>query len=107
MVFMTGFAYCSPLSVAKLTLTSNGVFIGIIGWFSMQDFMKLPDSEFKAGFNNWSERAYRVTSISGEQGQSLYSLEGYARPLLRHELLRVEAVMPPPRRRVVGKRSAL
>ncbi|OYV32737.1 MAG: hypothetical protein B7Z80_26030 [Rhodospirillales bacterium 20-64-7] len=64
-------------------------------------------SEFKAGFNNWSERAYRVTAIHGEQGQSLYTLEGYARPLLRHELLRVEAVMPPPRRRIVGKRSAL
>jgi hypothetical protein len=64
-------------------------------------------SEFKAGFNNWSEKVYRVTGIRNEQGQSMYSLQDYPRALLRHELLKVEAVMPPPRYRITGKRSVV
>jgi hypothetical protein len=63
-------------------------------------------SEFKAGFNNWSEKTYTVTAVGNEQGQGVYTLQDYPRPLLRHELLRVEAVMPPPRFRIRGKQSA-
>ena len=69
-------------------------------------------SEFKAGFNHWSERAYKVTSITFEQGQAKYFLEGYSEPnlgghvrkaLLRHELLRVEGVDKAPRYRLTRK----
>ena len=69
-------------------------------------------SEFKVGFNHWSERAYKVTSITFEQGQARYFLEGYSEPnlggharkaLLRHELLRVEGVDKAPRYRLTRK----
>ena len=69
-------------------------------------------TEFKSSFNRWSERAYKVTNITYEQGQAQYFLEGYSepglgghvrRPLLRHELLRVEAVEKAPRFRLFHK----
>ena len=71
-------------------------------------------SEFKAGFNHWSTRTYKVTGITYEQGQARYFLEGYSepglgghvrKPLLRHELLKVDAVEKAPRIRIVGKQS--
>ena len=71
-------------------------------------------SEFKAGFNHWSDRTYNVTRISYEQGQARYFLEGYSepnlgghvrKPLLRHELLKVEAVEKPPRFRLTRKQA--
>jgi hypothetical protein len=71
-------------------------------------------SEFKAGFNHWSDRTYNVTRISYEQGQARYFLEGYSepnlgghvrKPLLRHELLKVEGVEKPPRFRLTHKQA--
>jgi hypothetical protein len=61
-------------------------------------------SEYKASFNSWSEKAYTVASITHENGQARYFLAGYSepgsghvrKPLLRHELLRVEGVEPAP-----------
>ena len=84
---------------------------------SIGDFVKVVQkpgkySEFKAGFNHWSTRTYKVTGITYEQGQGRYFLEGYSepnlgghvrKPLLRHELLKVEGVEKPPRYRIVGK----
>ena len=72
-------------------------------------------SDFKAGFNFWSERTYKVARIFYEQGQARYFLEGYSepnlgghvrKPLLRHELLKVEAVEKPPRYRLNRKQAA-
>ena len=84
---------------------------------SIGDFVKIVQkpgkySEFKAGFNHWSERTYKVTAINYEQGQARYFLEGYSepnlgghvrKPLLRHELLKVEGVEKAPRYRIFGK----
>ena len=70
-------------------------------------------SEFKLGFNHWSEQAYKVTRIYFEQGQARYFLEGYSepggghvrKPLLRHELLKVEAVDRAPKYRLTHKQA--
>ena len=81
------------------------------------DFVKIIQkagkySEFKVGFNHWSTRAYKVVRIFYDQGQARYFLEGYSepglgghvrKPLLRHELLRVEAVEKAPRFRLFHK----
>ena len=84
---------------------------------SIGDFVKVVQkpgkySELKTGFNYWSVRTYKVTAIHYEQGQARYFLEGYSepnlgghvrKPLLRHELLKVEGVEKAPRYRIFGK----
>ena len=37
----------------------------------------------------WTELSYEVEDIKDERGQESYYLNGYHRPLLRHELLKV------------------
>ena len=37
----------------------------------------------------WTELSYEVEDIKDERGQEFYYLNGYHRPLLRHELLKV------------------
>jgi hypothetical protein len=64
-------------------------------------------SEFKAGFNNWSDRIYRVESIESVDGQAHYKLEGYPRDLLRHELLKIEGAERAPRVRLRFKQPGL
>ena len=63
-------------------------------------------SEYKTGFNAWGEETFRVEDvIISTNGLNMYKLEGRPRPLLRHELLRVEGVQRPPLLRVTGKQS--
>ena len=62
-------------------------------------------AEFKAGFVNWSITTHRVESIEYENGSRVYKVSQRVRPLLRHELLKVEAVERAPRRRVAGKQE--
>ena len=63
-------------------------------------------SEYKTNFNAWGTEVYKVEKIVvGVNGLLLYKLERRARPLLRHELLRVGDVQRPPQMRVTGKSS--
>ena len=60
-------------------------------------------SEFKANFNSWSQDAFTVEQITIDDGSTLYKLSDRVRPLMRHELLKVEDVQKTPRRRVMQK----
>jgi hypothetical protein len=56
-------------------------------------------TDYKETFNSWSNEVYTVESIDRTQPQgTVYHLEGYRRPLLRFELLKVRDVQ----RRVNG-----
>jgi hypothetical protein len=61
-------------------------------------------SEFKEGFINWSTQAYVVEEIYYENGVKLYVLTdrpaGEDRPVMRHEILKIEGQQQPPRERV-------
>ena len=61
-------------------------------------------SEFKAGFVAWSKETYKVEAIAYDNGMPVFTLAGRDRPLTSHEILKVNGVSQPPRRRVVGKR---
>ena len=63
-------------------------------------------AEFKAGFVNWTEDVYKIESIAYEHGARMHKLEGRERPLLRHELLKVEGAERPPLIRVPRKARA-
>lgn len=60
-------------------------------------------AEFKAGFVNWSATTHRVESVEYLNGAPSYTVSQRAKPLLRHELLKVEAVERAAKRRVIGK----
>ena len=62
-------------------------------------------AEMKEGFNHWTTRTYEVTKTWIEDGVTVFSLEGHDRPVRHHEILKVDAVEKPPRRRVVGKQK--
>ena len=62
-------------------------------------------AEMKEGFNHWTTRAYQVTKTWVEDGVAVFSLEGHDHPVRHHEILKVDAVEKPPRRRVVGKQK--
>lgn len=49
-------------------------------------------SDYKETFNSWSPEVYRVANITDEDQGETYHLQGYRRPLLRFELLKVEDV---------------
>ena len=52
--------------------------------------------QYKETFNSWSERVYKVLGIDNTlDGGPRYRLEGYARPLLRFELKKVDDVQRP------------
>jgi hypothetical protein len=51
--------------------------------------IKQPGAGYKETFNSWSSEVYTVTSVVHANEGTLYHLEGYRRPLLRYELLKV------------------
>ena len=61
-------------------------------------------SEYKTSFIAWSDRIHNVVEVvPANSGLRTYRLDGVSRPLMRHELLRVDGVEQPPLRRVAGK----
>ena len=53
-------------------------------------------TDYKETFNSWSKEVYTVESIDQTQPQgTVYQLEGYRRPLLRFELLKIRDVQRP------------
>ena len=62
-------------------------------------------AEFKAGFVAWSTSTHQVESINYENGSKVFKVSQRVRPLLMHELLKVEGAERAPRKRVVGKQE--
>ena len=44
----------------------------------------------KQQYSVWSENSYEVTAINESLGQMFYSVSGFKRPLMRHEILRLK-----------------
>jgi len=59
--------------------------------------------EFKSDFEAWTKETFKVERIAYEAEAPVFYLEGRARPLRLHEILKVEALQKPPRKKVVGK----
>jgi hypothetical protein len=62
-------------------------------------------SEFEAGFVGWSKTKHQVESIEYENGSRVYKVSQRVKPLLRHELLKIEAAESAQKRRIVGKQE--
>ena len=59
--------------------------------------------EFKAGFVNWSMTVHAVEETTYRHGSRMYKVSDRDRPLLRHELLKVEGVERAPAQRLSRK----
>ena len=62
-------------------------------------------SEFKAGFVGWSKTKHQVESIEYENGSRAYKVSQRVKPLLRHELLKIEGAESAPQRSSEGRQE--
>ena len=85
-------AYERMAKIAKQPVTHETIAVGD----HVKIRVKPKSAGYKETFNSWSDEVYTVSSIDlHQQAGTLYHLEGYRRPLLRFELLKVHDVMRP------------
>lgn len=88
---MTKIAHKNLLSHASFKHTHPDIAVGD----HVKVRIKQPNAGYKETFNSWSPEVYVVARIDSEPQGMVYHLNGYRRPLLRFELLKVSDVQRP------------
>jgi hypothetical protein len=64
-------------------------------------------SEYKAGFVAWQTEVRTVEEIYYDNGVKLYKVSGFTKPMMRHELLKIQGVEAAPRERLRAQQLAI